>query len=64
MAQRAGHDRPAQQPVLLEAAEQLGDLVRRLGTDQAATDRQRREVSLVAGALDQLGGAADQPLGI
>jgi hypothetical protein len=59
VAQGAGHDRAAEQPVLLEAPEQLGDLVRRLGTDQAAADRQRREVRLVAGALGQLGGAAD-----
>jgi hypothetical protein len=64
VAQRPGHDRSAEQPVALEAAQQLGDLVRRLGTDQAAADAQRREIRLVAGALGQLGRPTDQPLGI
>jgi hypothetical protein len=64
MSQCAGHDRPTEQPVALEAAQQLGHFVRWLRADQPAADAQRREVSLVTGALSQLGGAADQPLGI
>jgi hypothetical protein len=38
--------------------------VRRLGADQATANAQRREVRLVAGALGQLGSAADQPFWI
>jgi hypothetical protein len=64
VAKAAGHDRSAQQPVALEASEQLGHLVRRLRSDQATADGQRSEVRLVAGALGQLGRAPDQPLGI
>ena len=64
MALRGGHNGAAEQAVMAEAVQQVGDLVRRLGTDQAAANAQRREIRLVAGALGELGGAADQSLGV
>lgn len=64
MAQSARDDGAAEQPVALEAEQQLGQPVGRLGTDQAAADAQGGEIGLVAGALGELGGATDQGLGI
>ena len=62
VAQRAGHERATEQAVALESDQQLGEALRRLGAEQPAAHAQRGEVRLVAGALGELGGAADQTL--
>ena len=64
VAERSGHDCPAEQAVALEAEEQLRDAVRRLRPHQPAADAQRGEIRLVTGALGDLRGAADQTLGV
>jgi hypothetical protein len=64
VAQCPGDDRAAKQAIALESDQQLGYAVRRLGADEAAAHTERGEVRLVAGALGELGGAADQSLGV
>jgi hypothetical protein len=64
VANRAGHDGPAQEAVTLKAEEQLGDALRRLGADQTAANAESGEICLVACALRELGGALDQTLGV
>ena len=54
VADRPRADRAPEHPVALEREHHLGDPVGQLGGHQAAADAQRREVRLVAEALDQL----------
>ncbi|HUA05054.1 MAG TPA: hypothetical protein VMB27_14215 [Solirubrobacteraceae bacterium] len=61
---RAGHDRATEQAVALESDQQLAKAMGRLRAEQPATNAQRGEVRLVAGALCELRGAADQTLRI
>jgi hypothetical protein len=64
VAERAGHDCPADQAVALETANQLREALRRLWAEQPASDGDRGEIRLIARALGELGGAAGETPGI